>query len=47
MNKKDILIAGLCLTILGGCTFKLIKTVKKRKNQEDVNCEEMVYTDGE
>lgn len=43
MNKKDILIASICFTIIGGCTIKAIQLIKKHKQQEVIEDEEMVY----
>lgn len=43
MNKKDVLIASICLAIIGGCTIKTVQLIKKRKQQEVIADEEMVY----
>ena len=43
MNKKDILLAGVCIAIIGGCAVKAFQVIKKRKQQEDINNEEMAY----
>lgn len=47
MNKKDILLAGLCITVLGGCAFKAIQVIKKRREWEVANGEEMAYENGQ
>lgn len=47
MNKKDILLTGLCITVLGGCAFKAIKIIKKHREWEVINNDEMAYQNGQ
>lgn len=45
MDKKDILLTGLCAIILCGGIFKSIQLLKKNDKQEVIEDEEMVYED--
>lgn len=47
MNKKDILLTGMCIAIIGGCAFKALQVIKKRKQEEVIDGEEMVYENGQ
>lgn len=47
MNKKDILLTGMCITIIGACTFKAIQVIKRHKQEETINGEEMVHENGQ
>lgn len=44
MNKKDVLLTGACLIVIGGCALKAVKAVKRyRQLQEDAKDAEMAH----
>ena len=44
MNKKDALLIGACFIVIGGCTIKAVKAIKRYQQlQEDIKHEEMAY----
>lgn len=44
MNKKDILLTGACLIVIGGCVIKAAKAIKRYQQlQEDIKNEEMAH----
>lgn len=45
MDKKDILLTGVCVIILCGGILKGIQLLKKNGKQEVIEDEEMVYED--
>ena len=45
MDKKDILLTGVCTIILCGGIWKSINLLKKNDEQEVIEDEEMAYED--